>query len=370
MRQCHPFHNLECTRMRSLLIIALLCSLGLSGMAAARSDTLQVQENAPDRYVVVKGDTLWDISRRFLKQPWRWPEIWRLNKEQVKDPHWIYPGDVIVLDRTQNPPKLSVEGRDSTVPREGDADTVDAAGRTRLSPEVRSTSIANVIPSIPLQDIRAFTGQPLVVTDRQLLDAPAVIGFEGNRRYGSMGDEVFVRGELQKGVRVFQIFRPGNALVDPDTKAILGYSADYVGDARLSEETEPARLVLLKGSIEVALGDRLLPPGPPPPANYVPNAPSVEIHGHVINVPGSNGMAGRNSVVVISRGAQDGLVPGNVLAVYPAEEVMPEHGAAPVKLPETRSGLLFVFRTFDRVSYALIVQSQRPVNALDYVHNP
>ena len=359
--------------MRSLFIIALLCTLGLSGMAAARSDTLQIQENAPDRYVVVKGDTLWDISGRFLKQPWRWPEIWRLNKDQIKDPHWIYPGDVIVLDRSQNPPRLSVEGRDSTQPRDegsGGTSGTDAAGRIRLGPEVRSSSINSVIPSIPLRDIRAFTGQPLVVSDQELQQAPAVIGFEGRRTYGSTGDEVFVRGDLPKGVHQFQIFRPGKALRDPDTQEVLGYAADYVGDARLAEETEPARMVLLKGAIEVALGDRLLPPGPPPPANYVPNAPSREVHGHVINVPGSNGMAGRNSVVVISRGSQDGLVPGNVLAVFPAEEVVPVRGAAPVKLPETRSGLLFVFRTFDRVSYALVVQSQRPVNALDYVHNP
>ena len=179
-----------------------------------------------------------------------------------------------------------------------------------------------------------------------------------------------MRGNLAPGIRDFQVFRPGKALRDPETREVLGYAAEYIGEARLTQEGNPARLLLRKGGVEAQVGDRVIPPGPPPPPNFVPSAPTAETHGYVIDVPGGAGMAGRNSVVVVSRGSRDGLQPGHVLAVYPAEEVRPSRGEAPVKLPETRSGLLFVFRTFDRVSYALVVQSQRPVNVLDTIRNP
>jgi hypothetical protein len=361
--------------MRRFLIISLLVGLGLTSLLPARADELQIQESAPDRYVVVKGDTLWDISGRFLKQPWRWPEIWRLNKEQIKDPHWIYPGDVIVLDRTQNPPKLSIEGQSG--PGTGNQASSGGAGgpddegaRQKLGPSAQSIAHTAAIPAVPVRDVQAFMGHPLVMNADAMAQAPRVIAFDGRRTLGSTGDTLFATGALPAGVKVFQIFRPGPALKHPDSKEILAYRADYVADARISEEGETARLTILKGGREVAVGDRLMVPDTSTALNFVPNAPGQPVAGRIISTSDDQTLAARHDVVLISLGAQDGLLPGNILAVYPAGEEVALKQSAALKLPETRSGLLFVFRTFERVSYALVVQSQRPLNVLDAVRNP
>jgi hypothetical protein len=364
--------------MRRFLIISLLCGLGLIDAMPAAADEVQIQESAPDRYIVVKGDTLWDISGRFLKQPWRWPEIWRLNQEQIKDPHWIYPGDVIVLDRTQQPPRLSVEGHEaaaqsSAADSGADANASlgsDGSGREHLAPSVQSSQHSSAISSIPQGDIQAFMGHPLVVDAGTLALAPRVIAFDGRRTLGSAGDLMFATGSLAPGTKIYQVYRPGPPLVDPVSHQTLAYRADYVGNAQLSEAGETSRFTLLKGAMEVNIGDRLLEADPALPVNFVPRAPDQQLQGHVLAVDSGSNMAARHSVVIVSLGSADGLQPGHVLAVYPAAEEVEIAAGKPVKLPETRSGLLFVFRTFERVSYALVVQSLRPVNVLDYIRNP
>ncbi len=362
--------------MRRLLIISLLAGLGLTAQVPTRADEFQIQDGAPDRYVVVKGDTLWDISGRFLKQPWRWPEIWRLNKEEIKNPHWIYPGDVIVLDRSQHPPRLSLEGHGAAG---GDAAGKDGLGadadgkRVRLSPGIQSAPHQAAIPSVALRDVQPFMGHPLVVDAGELDSLPKVVAFDGHRSLASMGDDLFVSGELPAGATVFQVFHPGPALVDPVTKEVLAYRADYVGDVRLSEQGEISRLKVMKGDREVGLGDRLMVPESTSELSFVPSAPPKQVGGQVISTTDEHTMAGRHEVVVVSLGARDGIQPGTILAVYPAEsEVDMQHQVddSHLTLPETRSGLLFVFRAFDRVSYALVVQSQRTLHVLDAVRNP
>ena len=360
--------------MRRFLIISLLCGLGLIEASQANADQIQVQENAPNRYVVVKGDTLWDISGRFLKQPWRWPEIWRLNKEEIKNPHWIYPGDVIVLDRSQTPPRLSIEGRNAGPTTAPDGSTGapvrEDNGRVRLSPTVKLLDHADAIPSIGYRDIQAFMGHPLVVEARELSEAPKVVAFDGRRTLGTDGEQMFASGPFPAGVRTFQVYHPGPALIDPVTKEVLAYRADYVGSATVTEEGDPARFVLSSGAAEVNIGDRLLVTNDVAQLNYVPSAPTTDISAQIISIADGSEMAARNNVVIISRGARDGLQPGNVLAVYPSREEVGHSEVVPANLPQTRSALLFVFRTFDRVAYALIVQSQRPVNVPDFVRNP
>ena len=360
--------------MRRFLIISLLAGIGLMPLSAARADDLQVQENAPDRYTVVKGDTLWDISGRFLKQPWRWPEIWRLNKEEIKDPHWIYPGDVIVLDRSTQPPRLRIEGRGA--PGEGGSalgsaqDGSGAGDRVRLSPGVQKLSREQAIPSIPLHDIQAFMGHPLVVEARDVDTQPKISAFDGHRTLGTAGDSLFVRGALPPGVSVFQVYRPGSALVNPRTKEILAYRADYVGDVRLSELGAVSRFTILPGGREMQAGDRLMKPESSSEVSFVPRAPASPVNGYLISTDDKRTLAARHEVVAISLGKQDGLFPGNVLAVYPSHDETDYVEKNSLDLPETRSGLLFVFRTFDRVSYALVVQSQRALNVPDLVRNP
>lgn len=362
--------------MRRFLIISLLAGVGLSGLAAAHADELQIQDHAPDRYVVVKGDTLWDISGRFLKQPWRWPEIWRLNKDEIKDPHWIYPGDVIVLDRSQQPPRLSVEhpgaaGEGGSALGSGqDGLGADDSARRRLEPGIHASPHLAAIPSVPLRDVQAFMGHPLVVDPGVLETLPRVVAFDGHRSLASTGDDLFVGGALPEGTTLFQVFHPGAALRDPVSGEILAYRADYAGDVRLSEVGEIARLTVLKDAREIAIGDRLMVPESSSQLSFVPSAPTTPVLGRVISMSDDHTLAARHEVVVLSLGSQDGLQPGHILAVYPSGQEVRTNQEVVANLPETRSGLLFVFRTFKRVSYALVVQSQRALNVLDVVRNP
>lgn len=359
--------------MRRFLIISLLAGLGLTGLApSARADEVQIQEAAPDRYVVVKGDTLWDISGRFLKQPWRWPEIWQLNKEQIKNPHWIYPGDVIVLDRNAHPPRLSLQ-RGGAAGVAGD----DQAGlgsedskRTRRGPRIQTLPHQAAIPSVPLRDVQAFMGHPLVVEPGEMEGLPKVVAFDGDRSLASNGDTLFVQGSLPAGVTAFQVFHPGEALRDPATGEILAYRADYVGDVRLSEAGEISRFTVTRNDREIAEGDRLMAPESSPEVSFVPSAPPKEVSGHVISMTEGHTMAARHEVVVVSLGLRDGVQPGSILAVYPSQDEDMLRQERKLLLPETRSGLLFVFRSFDRVSYALVVQSQRTLHVPDLVRNP
>jgi hypothetical protein len=361
--------------MRRFLIISLLSGLGLIAGLPARAEDLQVQEAAPDRYTVVKGDTLWDISGRFLKQPWRWPEIWRLNKEQIKNPHWIYPGDVITLDRNAHPPRLSVEhkgaGADQGGGQQGSLQDGGPNGRSgRLSPNIRVEPHEQAIPSVPLRDVQAFMGHPLVVDAGELDSLPKVVAFDGNRNYAATGDVAFAQGALPAGVTVFQVFHPGPAMKDPVTGEVLAYRADYVGDVRLSEIGDISRFTVIKGDREVAIGDRLMVPENTAEMNFVPHPPGKEVSGFVISTTDDHTMAARHEVVVVSLGARDGIQPGTILSVYPASREVSIRNEQTLPLPQTRSGLLFVFRAFDRVSYALVVQSQRTLNVPDLVRNP
>jgi hypothetical protein len=359
----------------SLLLVAAFWTCG-----SALADEVKLAENAPDRYVVVKGDTLWGISGKFLKDPWRWPDIWGLNKEEIKNPHWIYPGDVLVLDFTGKTPHLR---KDGTGGHRGDGsnggDGSDAEWKlmeAKLSPTIRKQSLGvGAISSIPASAIQAFLNKPLVVGEQELDVAPTLIAGPETRVILSAGDSAFAKGVVWEEQPSWSVFRPGRTLSDPDTKEILGREAIYLGDAQISEFGEVSTVLLTNAVQEIVPGDRLAKAPPAQALAYVPHAPGGSIKGRVIAGPDNSvSEIGSKQVVIINRGSREGMEIGHVLALYrDRPSVVPANAVdskEKVKLPAERYGMVFVFRVFDKVSYALVMNSTRPVNVLDVVQTP
>jgi hypothetical protein len=353
----------------ALLLLAAACTSG-----GALADEIKLARNAPDRYVVVKGDTLWGISARFLNDPWRWPDVWGLNKEEIKNPHWIYPGDVVVLDFTGKTPRLHKEGAGGNGHDGSDSEwrLMDA----KLSPSIRKQTLASsAISSIPASAIQPFLVKPLVVGEQELNAAPTLVAGPENRVVLSAGDTAFAKGVTLADGAGWSVFRPGRSLTDPDTKELLGREAIYLGDAQISEFGEVSTVLLTTSTQEIAPGDRLAKAPPPLPLSYVPHAPGNSIKGRVIAGPdGSVSEIGSLQVVIINRGRREGMEIGHVLALYrdrplvtPANAVDPKEK---LKLPAERYGIVFIFRVFEKVSYALVMNSTRPVNVLDVVQTP
>jgi LysM domain-containing protein len=356
--------------MRKFIISMMLAAtLAATSLMAQQQPPIRLQDDAPDRYVVVPGDTLWGIAGKFLKDPWRWPEIWKLNREEIKNPHWIYPGDVIVLDRSGLQPEL----------RMGDA---GRGGTVRLSPRVRSEDIGKqAVPSIPPRVIEPFLSRPLVIEPDGLDRAPRIIAAQADRVYLGAGDVAYVSGIPDaKRDSLWQVYRPGNPLVDPESKTTLGYEAVFLGDSRVINTGDPATIKIFAAQQEIGAGDRLVAAGPLAISNYAPHAPTASIEGRIIATRGGLFETGPQNVVTLNKGTRDGLEPGHVLALlrlgrtnvdrttlsrwYAADRV------ETTKLPDERYGLVFVFRTFDRVSYALVMSASRPVLIDDVVTTP
>jgi hypothetical protein len=379
------------------LVFVLASLTGGPVLAQVPTTPIAFKQDAPDRYVVVRGDTLWGISERYTDSPWRWPEIWNFNREQIRNPHWIYPGDVIVLDRARG--TLSIAGRDATPGADSGAGTTagtaggapTATGRTglegsgsvgtvKLSPRVRAESTAkDAIPSIPPNIIEPFLSRPLVVEADGLDNAPTIIATEDNRVIIEAGNRAYVRGIGDSREENWFVYRRGKALVDPDTNITLGYEAIYLGTARVTRAGDPATVQLTTVTQEVGRGDKLLPAGVPEVPKYAPHAPAVFMQGRVIGVYGGLGKlgeAGPQSIVTLNRGQSDGVEVGHVFALYRPGPVIADastitsSGPATFKLPDERYGLAFVFRIFDRVSYAVVMRVSRPVNALDVIQTP
>jgi len=340
-------------------ITALVFALvGLTGSAGAASpQPAQVKAGAPDRYVVVKGDTLWSISERFTSQPWRWPELWNLNKGQIKNPHLIYPGNVIRLDRLRG--RLSIAG---------------GKDPNRLSPRIRDEgSTEEAIPSIPPSIIEPFLTRPLVVEPGGLDKAPTIVGTEYDRVAIVAGNRAYVRGLGDAPAKSWYVYRQGDALIDPDSEQTLGFEAKYLGTANLLTTGEVATVELANTVQEVSKGDKLIAIGKPRPVVYAPHAPATFIKGRVISIHSAAGRlaeAGQGAIVALNRGGADGIEVGHVLALYSQGRTVKVADGGTVQTPEERYGLVFVFRVFDRVSYAIVMKIGRPMNNLDIVQTP
>jgi hypothetical protein len=336
---------------------------------AAFSAEVELRDNPPDRYTVVKGDTLWDISGRFLKKPWRWPEVWQMNRDEIKNPHLIYPGDVIVLDMSGASPslKLLVRGK-------GGRETI------KLSPSARSEDIsAKAIPAIPPAAIEPFLSKPLVIEQHGLADAPRIIATQEDRVSLGAGSTAYVTGLTSDKGNRWQIYRPGKTLVDPESREVLGHEAIYLGEARALAFGEVSTIEIEKSTQEINRGDRLVVAPSPTFPTYVPHAPEQPVKGRIIAAYKGVAEVGQNEIVTINRGARDGLETGHVLAILRGGHIVQSPKAygesgrnmkTAVRLPDERYGVAFVFRTFDRVSYALVMEIDRPVQVLDLVENP
>lgn len=337
-----------------ILIGIGVCLLG----SAASAGHIQLNPAHPDRYTVVKGDTLWDISGKFLSKPWQWPEIWQ-NNPQIRNPHLIYPGDVIALSYADGEPRLHLE-------TESDI---------RLSPEVRVSPLARAIPLIPMDAIRQFLTRPRVVNDRELQEAPYVVDFAGEHIVGGIGDRVYVRAIEDGTDRAFTLFRPGQAYKDFVTDDVLGYEAIYVADSQLERTGDPATLLLTRAEREVIIGDRLLPVEQEKIEIYFqPHAPAQNIEGHIISVLDGVSQIGQYQVVAIDKGTADGIETGHVLDIYqsgrPTRDIVNPRPGETVTLPSEQAGLLMVFRPFERVSYAVVMSATRAIHVSDTVKTP
>ncbi len=359
---------------KSITALAFFLVAGLA-LGQPSQGPLTIKPDAPDRYIVVPGDTLWGISQRYTDSPWRWPELWSMNKEQIRNPHLIYPGYVIILDRERA--RLSIAGGET-----GSAVTGVAAapGTVKLSPRVRAESLAKQeIPSIPPGIIEPFLSRPLVIEPDGLDKAPTIVGTQGNRVILAPGNSAYVRGMGESKDDIWYVYRKGGPLVDPDTNKTLAYEAIYLGTAQLTRPGEPATVVLSSAVQEVGAGDKLVAAGQAQIPSYAPHAPTVHVSGRVMSIYGGLGKvgeAGNLSIVTINRGNADGIEVGHVLAIYAAggsvRDVTKARGApdANINLPDERAGLVFVFRVFDRVSYALVMNITRSVSPLDVVQTP
>lgn len=333
----------------------------------------ELAANAPDSYTVKRGDTLWGISSMFLKSPWRWPELWGMNLEQIRNPHLIYPGQILHLDKSDGRARLRV------------GQQVGPDGTVKLSPRVRSSGLGDgAIPSIPFHLIEPFLTEAVIFQTNELESAPRIVGTQEARVVLGKGELAYVRGEIAPQ-REFRIFREPKALRDPATKEILGYEATYVGAAEYirpgetrngadgKPEIVPATFQLTAAKLEAGVGDRLAPMPPREFSNYAPHAPQSPIEGQIVSIYGDALTAGQNQIVALNRGSSNGIERGHVLALWSAGERVidkTDPSRPTIKLPDERHGMLFVFRVFDRMSYALILSVKSPVKAGDKFTQP
>ena len=334
--------------------------LAVTAACATAAEPLALVDNPPDRHVVVKGDTLWDISGKFLKQPWRWPEIWQMNRDQIKNPHWIYPGDIIVLDMSSGSPRLKK------------AKAV-GGGTAKIQPTVYGTPIQQIIPSVPPGDIEPFISQPLIVETKDQNAKVKMVAAQEDRMLVGTGDTFYASGIPDASIEKWQIFRPGKPLKDPETKEVIAYEAFFLGNAKLVKPGEPAMMRVTLAKEEIARGSHLVPAPEPEILAYVPHRPEQPVDARILGIYGGVREGGSNSVISISRGKDSGLEVGHVLALFRKRvsvDINDDAVRTETPVPEERYGLAFVFRVFDRVAYALVVDASKAVLMGDAARNP
>lgn len=354
--------------MRTVRHLLLGLALGLSlTSAAATTDLSQyLRDDHPEVYTVVKGDTLWDISGRFLERPWLWPELWRVNP-QIENPHLIYPGDRISLVWVDGQPRLTLERGDA-----GRTYRMTPSDTETLEPRIRSTPLESAIPAIRLDAIQGFLVQNRVVEPSVLERAPYVVQGESERIVVGAGDRVYVRGALPDS-ESFNLVRKGPLYVDPESNEVLGREATYIGLGQaVSQEDDIATLFVSSSREEVQVGDRILPTEERRlESTFFPSAPADQVDGQIISVFGGVTQVGQFDVVVLNRGEREGLEPGNVLAIYKRGALARDRIAnQTIRLPSERAGLLMIFRTFNKLSYGLVLETERPLAVNDQVRNP
>ena len=315
----------------------------------------------PESHVVQRGDTLWDIAAMFLRDPWYWPEIWQINP-QVENPHLIYPGDILSLAyRDDGTPFIQLER--------------GLGGTDRLSPRVRSEPLEQPIPTIPYETLRAFLSRPTVL-DRDSMESLPYVLAHMDGLLSSFGRDVYVRGTNAAPGEIFNLVHQGEALIDPDDDEVLGYEGIYVGQGRVRRSGDPATVLITDSARETSIGDYLITDEGVDPVNFFPRAPGNAVEGRIVSVLDGVSLIGQYQVIVINRGTSDGIEPGHVLSIYRAGQEIRDDVrksgllADKVQLPDEHAGTTMVFRVFDRMSYALVMEATRDFRVLDIVRNP
>jgi LysM repeat protein len=339
----------------------------------------QVNPQAPNRYEVVRGDTLWDISDRFLNEPWLWPQLWDYNP-QIKNPHLIYPGDEIALEYVNGRPRLVIERDGKRVSASGTVGASASLGNNpnnltavRLSPTIRSESLDDAIPMIPGDAIESFLVHPRVVSNETIRNAPYVVGNYDDRLTSAIGHQIYVRGPVKREQTQYSVFRKIKALKDPITGKSLGFEIQHVSDVKLLHMGDPATLVITSNKMETIAGDILLDTNTDSyTQNYTTRMPALQGgDARVVSLVNSISQSGRDQVVVLNLGEKNSIRVGDVLAIEShGKSFVDKRGKRnyeTVSLPNTRTGVVMVFKTFDDVSYALVMESTLPVRINDIV---
>jgi hypothetical protein len=357
-----------------ILAFGSACALGVSANAyAAKKSSCEFLPNAPDSHKVVRGDTLWDISGKFLQNPWCWPQVWGLNKDQIKNPHWIYPGQIVYFDRATG--RLRLGNATGEAPA-ADNKIEDSNGTVRLSPRMRIEGLGQeAIPAIASKDIEQFLSQPLVIEDDELANTPRIVQASEGHVFLGKNEKGYVLGDL-KGGTSFQVFHPGKPLTDPETKKLLGYEAVYLGTVKVQREAkvpnEAHIVTVISSKEEMGVGDRLLPVPPTPILNYVPHPPESQVDARIVSIYGGVTQAGQHQVISINRGKNQGLDIGTVLDLthFGKTIIDPANKNNLIKLPDQKYGTLFIFRVFNNVSYGLIMEVTDVVEVGDIAKSP
>ena len=351
------------------------------------AEEIQINPTHPDQYTVVKGDTLWDISGKFLNHPWQWPELWSSNS-QIKNPHLIYPGDTIYFSMVNGKPQLNLTRNEQQIYPPAYSTCVLSEedvknGRThftvsedgKLMPCIRETVIKQAIELIPRESIAQFLTPPKVVRENELNNAPYVLDIAGEHLVAGEGDRLYVRSISQSDSPFYTVYRAGKTYTSPETGEILGYEAKYIADITLQQAGDPATLLINKSSSEIRKGDRVMPKTEDEVTlNYFPRPPEKSITGSIISVLGGVSQIGLYDVVVLDKGTQDGILTGHELTIYHKGKSINDPFSPIkndiVKLPDEIAGTLMVFRPFERVSYALVMKATQAIHILDKVQTP
>lgn len=394
-------------RFASVLLPALIM-IGLSGCSSSkpavqadpmdRAEPMEIAEESqqtdsssiamtpgyPERYVVVTGDTLWDISKRFLKDPWLWPSVWHINPS-IRNPHLIYPGDIIIMRMVDGKPYITLDGKAGTLPPQVTGSRIQKITReyvkpglktVKLTPSIRISGLHKAISTIPMNAIRPFLDRPRVITDDDIDDAPYIISSYEDHLISSTGNRIYAI-EFDKLLTGYDVVRPGREYIDPDSGDVLGYEAIYLADARVinyDASEDVATLMVIKASREILKSDILLPHEEREEMfQFTPRSPEVKVEGQIMAVFDGVSQIGQYMVVVLNRGEEEGLAPGHVLAIMKKGAIAQDPYAwffSDVELPDERAGIMMVFKTYQNLSYALIMEANRVMHINDRFQNP
>ena len=353
----------------TLIILSISTALGAGNLLA---DEVDIKGDAPQSYTVVKGDTLWGISGKYLDKPWQWPDLWEGNP-QIANPHLIYPGDILSLYYVDGQPRLGITQHSNQQPAamlpSGERATV------KLSPQIHASPINDAIPVIPVEAIQQFLHKLSVLDKTTFESAPYVIRSQEGRIIAAQGDRIYVKGELNSGDRHFQIYHLADPIKDPATGNIIGHEGKFVGDAKLDRIGDPSTLIMTSSAREVVVGDRVVARDPTKALNnFNPKVPDQQVNGQILNIVDGVGILGRFQAVIINLGTADGLSRGHVLSAFTKGETINDSVSAQrndtVTLPDERSGTLMVIEAFENLSYALAMESRLVMRVLDEVRTP